>query len=911
MFPGQRLTRTAPNPARKYQNAALLAFLFAGTLSSRAAADTPETPPSNNAAAPSKSGITMPRPRNYVPPKYPPEAEAQGLEATVVLELDVDKTGHVTRAAVLEPAGHGFDESAIEAAKQLEFEPAKKADGTPFAARILYRYTFHLQNTAPQGAQPDNSNNSSAQSVELHVDPLSGTVISSGDDTPLAGVSLSAKDARGNTFVISTDTNGKFHFPALAPGKVHLELKAAGFETLELDEEIEAHQGLGVKYRLVPQGGGLTVVVRGAKPPREITKRTLENREISRIPGTNGDALRSIQSLPGVARPPGLAGLLIVRGSAPQDTQAFVDGTPVPLIYHFGGLSSAIPTELLDRIDFYPGNFSAQYGRVMGAVIDTAIRPIKTDGKYHGLVQLDLIDARAIAEGPVPGAPKLRFIAAGRRSHIDTWLGPVLRSAGAGVTQAPVYYDYQFAVETNPSERSSFRAAFFGSDDALALVAGAGAGDPGLSGSLGFHTAFQRLQMRYTNNIGENNKLTATVAFGRDDADFNIGAIYFYLDTSAINSRLEYTHRLSSGVTLNAGADVAFGSYNSSFRGPNAPRAGEPDGQPYTTRVLREGRFQGTLFNPALYTEFEITPTPGLKLIPGARFETFSTTSGMDAQPRFSARWDIQPNFPRTTVKGGLGVFRQPPQFFEAIEPLGTPGLQTAQAVHYALGAEQELTRHFEASIEGFYKQFDGLIVGTASAGGSAFAYRNLGTGYAVGAELLLKHKASARFFGWLAYTISRSIRKDGPLSPERLFESDQTHVLTVLGSYRLGHGFEIGARFRLVSGDIVTPNVCDRNSEGCDPYRLNALYHGPTGSYTPLPSAGPYSERLPPFHQLDLRVDKRWTFQSFQVSAYLDVQNVYNNQNAEGLGYNFNFTARSYATGLPILPSIGLRGEF
>lgn len=890
----------------------IFVLLSALAQSRSAHADTPQNPAQAAAPdGPAKSGITMPRPRNYVAPTYPEEAQAQGLEGAVVLELDIDKNGRVTRAAVLEPAGHGFDEAALEAAKQLDFEPAKRADGTPFPARILYRFTFNLSDANPKTDAQGNTNNTSKQSDELHSDPLSGTVLSSGDDTPLAGVNLEAKDSRGNTFVVTTNTDGRFQFPSLAPGKVHLSLQAQGFGALELDEEIESKQSLEVKYRLVPLGGGLTVVVRGEKPPREITKRTLENREISRIPGTNGDALRSIQSLPGVARPPGLAGLLIVRGSAPQDTQAFVDGTPVPLIYHFGGLSSAIPTELLDRIDFYPGNFSAQYGRVMGATIDAAIRPIKTDGKYHGLAQIDLIDARAMLEGPIPGAPNIRFIAAGRRSHIDSWLGPVLESAGAGVTQAPVYYDYQFAIETNPSERSSFRVAFFGSDDSLSLVAGAGAGDPGLSGSLGFHTAFQRLQLRYTNNITENDKFTATVAFGRDDADFNIGAIYFYLDTNAINSRLEYSRRLGPGVTANIGADVAFGSYNSSFRGPNAPRAGEPDNQPYTTRILREGRLSGALLNPAFYTEFEITPAPGLKFIPGARFEGFSATSGWDAQPRFSARWDIRPDFPRTTLKGGMGVFRQPPQFFEALAPLGTPGLKTAQAVHYALGAEREISRYFETSIEGFYKQFDGLVVGTASGGGSAFAYRNVGTGYAVGTELLIKHKPSPRFFGWLAYTISRSIRKDGPSSPERLFESDQTHVMTVLGSYRLGHGFEIGARFRLVSGDIITPNVCDSDSEGCDPSRLNSLYHAPTGSYTPLPASGPYSERLPPFHQLDLRVDKKWVARQYQVSAYLDVQNVYNNGNAEGLSYNFNFTTRRYATGLPILPSIGVRGEF
>ena len=114
--------------------------------------------------------------------------------------------------------------------------------------------------------------------------------------------------------------------------------------------------------------------MQGERPPREVTRRTLERREINRIPGTSGDALRSIQNLPGVARPPGLAGLLIVRGSAPQDTAIFVDGTEVPLIYHFGGLSSVIPTELLDRIDFYPGNFSARYGRVMGGIVDVGLR---------------------------------------------------------------------------------------------------------------------------------------------------------------------------------------------------------------------------------------------------------------------------------------------------------------------------------------------------------------------------------------------------------------------------------------------------------------------------------------------------------------------------------------------------------
>jgi hypothetical protein len=64
-------------------------------------------------------------------------------------------------------------------------------------------------------------------------------------------------------------------------------------------------------------------------------------------------------------------------------------------------------------------------------------------------------------------------------------------------------------------------------------------------------------------------------------------------------------------------------------------------------------------------------------------------------------------------------------------------------------------------------------------------------------------------------------------------------------------------------------------------------------------------------FHQLDIRVDKSWKFTSWQLSAYLDVQNVYNQGNVEGTSNNYNFTQTTYATGLPFLPSLGMRAEF
>ena len=72
-----------------------------------------------------------------------------------------------------------------------------------------------------------------------------------------------------------------------------------------------------------------------------------------------------------------------------------------------------------------------------------------------------------------------------------------------------------------------------------------------------------------------------------------------------------------------------------------------------------------------------------------------------------------------------------------------------------------------------------------------------------------------------------------------------------------------------------------------------------------------PNAHRNPPFHQLDVRVDKTWQVtREFKVSAYLDIYNVYNQGNVEGVSYNYNYTLSTNGTGIPFLPSLGLRGE-
>jgi hypothetical protein len=69
-------------------------------------------------------------------------------------------------------------------------------------------------------------------------------------------------------------------------------------------------------------------------------------------------------------------------------------------------------------------------------------------------------------------------------------------------------------------------------------------------------------------------------------------------------------------------------------------------------------------------------------------------------------------------------------------------------------------------------------------------------------------------------------------------------------------------------------------------------------------------SERLPSHHQVDLRIDHFWRFSGWTLSAFLDVSNVYLNAKVEQYQYSYDYAQREEITGLPIVPSIGVRGE-
>ncbi len=888
----------------------VLAVLLARGAAAQDANAAPPTPPPSPAppgAAP-QSDVVPPQLLQFIEAAYPKAAQDLGLTAEVLLRLRVEADGSVSEVDVLEPAGNGFDEAAVEAARRFVFSPALLA-GKPVAVKIPFKYSFTLSEPAQEQRATTRGE-------------LGGRVQIADAEAPLAGARITLRDGSGQTFTAVTREDGSWEVRDLPAGRYSVRVEASGFSVVDSSEDVVAGELTELVYRLsAALGDAIEVSVYGTRPPREVVRRTITRREMTRVPGTGGDALRSLTNLPGLARPPGLAGLLIVRGSAPEDTAVFVDGDTVPFIYHFGGVSSAVPTELLERIDFYPGNFSARYGRVMGGIVDVGLRapnttctgpygkPSNEQGCLHGLAQIDLIDARVLVQGPLP-IEGWSFAIGGRRSWVDTWLKPVLRASGAGVTTAPVYYDYQVIAETKPSRTSRVSLRLFGSDDALeVLIENPVAQDPGaLGGNLRFGTSFYRLQGLVEAQLSRDVSLSSMLSLGRDKAAIGLGRFRFDTTGHTIQNRNELSWEFAAGMTLNAGLDFQIAPFELFVRLPEPPRPGEPSPGPLSTRPLLETRIESTFFRPAWYSDAQLR-FGRLMLTPGLRLDYARDTGHADLSPRLTARYDLSTSSEhadgsvsrRTTIKAGIGVFHQPAQPQETDEVFGTPGLTSNRAIHYALGFERELSEHVELNVEGFYKDLPRLVSRSAGLDGT-FGYDTRGTGSVVGAETLLKYKPDARFFGWVAYTLSRSVRRDAPGAREYPFQFDQTHILTALGSYKLGHGWEAGARFRLVSGPLDTPSL--------SPPNLPGVFAADAAAYTPLQGA-PFSERLPLFHQLDLRVEKGWQFEDFELTFYVDVWNAYNNAAAEALSYNFDFSRRTYQQGLPIIPSLGFRGEF
>jgi hypothetical protein len=597
-------------------------------------------------------------------------------------------------------------------------------------------------------------------------------------------VTVRPEGAAGPELSLETDAAGHFLAPGLAPGRYRVAIRAPGYRPAESVERLRAREGLEVAYYLerMTTGHRYETVVTGRAAREEIARHSLETEEIVRLPGTFGDALRSVENLPGVARAPFSSGLLVINGAAPGDSLVALEGHYIPQLYHFGGLTSVINSDLIARIDYIPGNFGVRYGDAIGGVVDVAIRDPQTD-RIHASVKATLpIDTTVLVEGPVGAGG---FLLSARRSYIDAFLPLVLpKSLGLNLTAAPVYYDYQ-GILTYPLLGGRLRLFAYGSDDTLTLLMKSpAAADPRIRDELSTHLAFHRLAPSWRGRAAGWDLLLSS-QLGYQKQDFAIGPTMFvHWDTWDWETRLEAERTVLPGWRLKLGL-MPWAGRNSVHAVVPRPPSGEDD-----TRTLDSGD-NLTRINTdwswavAAYGQLEIDVGKRVTLVPGVRFDYYNPLWAVD--PRLVVRVKLGS---RTVAKAGAGVFHEEPAPEEADKVFGQPALYAKTAYHFSLGLEHRFGRGLSVDGTGFFKYLTDLVVSSdrvviQNGAPAPEVYSNEGIGRVYGLELIVRQELTRRLFGWVSYTLLRSERRDHPGDPWRPFAFDQTHILTVLASYK------------------------------------------------------------------------------------------------------------------------------
>jgi outer membrane receptor protein involved in Fe transport len=728
---------------------------------------------------------------------------------------------------------------------------------------------------------------SSGLGAAAHAD-VHGRVVDAVTAAPIAGATV-----YGDAPEASVTTGDGFALPGEPPAVTVL---AAGYAARIVDvAELGAEAAAPLVIDLAPEGpAGEVIEVAGGRVATTPGTTTLERAEITRVPGARGDVLSAVKNLPGIANngalTPFSAGL-IIRGASPEDSRILVDGFEIPVLYHFLGVQSVLPSEMIDDIEYLPGTFGVAHGRASGGIVSVTSRSGATE--HRGFAELSFINAGGLIEGPI--GKRGSYAVAGRRSVIDAILPfAIPDDAGLSFTAYPAYYDYQGAISYAPRDRWTLRGFVFGSNDHVELLdENDNAADPLMAGGVTNTTSFTRAIASATYRR-PGLAATAAVSAYTDTNHVTIGpARYLRLDRDGIAGRAEATWDPTARLRLTAGAeaDLTRTRFDMVFVRP--PAEGEAADPNFTADAPLVARGEETAPDLGAWTAATVFPTPRVELSAGVRVDAFLRNDREVVQPRGHAIWRIADG---SAVRAAAGLYTRPPEYLD--EGL-QDDLAPERAWQTSAGAEQRLAPGLTIKATAFYNRLSDLLVPSAARrdpSSASAGYANTGAGTSYGAELMLELRR-ADVFGWIAYTASRAERRDEPMAAARRFDYDQTHNLIVLGSWKLGERWQLGGRFQLTTGKPYTPVT-------------GATYLAELDLYEPAFGAI-NSRRVEVQHQLDVRVDRIWTFSGWKLAAYLDVSNVYINAPAIDYQYNFDYSARTAVRTLPILPSFGVRGEF
>lgn len=774
----------------------------------------------------------------------PEGAEPLPDGAGVELLLTIGADGAVREASVTTPVREDVDALVLEAVREMRFSPAMD-HGEPIAARIRLRYAITPAAPAPSDELDDDGLD----------DELYGAGSASDDDDAEATDSASEGEP----------SEGE---PGASEGEDPDDVP---------DDELAV---FGVRATVDrPEAGAVSRI-------------TLTGAELSTVPGTFGEPLRVVATLPGVVRSPFGLGFFLVRGANLQNTGFFIDGYPVPILYHFGAGPAVISSRLVTRLRFYPGGYPTSLGRYSAGVVtlETGI-PDDVD-RFRVEAEVDLLRASLLAIVPFDrGSVAVAF----RRSYYELLLPLIV--PGLEIS----YTDYQLRGEYRVDDRLTVSLFAFGSDDLLDQSGALGGGTTSEGSNTRVNYNFQRAIARLDFRVAQDSFVRLSGSIARNGSSFGSrsteSTMQMDMETFDAGLRLDASLSLAPWFRTNFGVDAAGAAFGIDVTAPTASGLGEYPRPLFDPQLVQlNARVARSM--PGVYVDGVLKLDP-VEVSLGTRVELmrWGTLTDVTADPRLVVRVEAMPEL---RLKAATGLFTQPPSTFQTISAGGNPALGPERSWQSSVGLEADLPFDIDVEVNGFFSYMFGIgrfsqsIVTGADGQPRREFFRADQEGRAYGLEVLVRRPVAEGFYGWLSYTLSRSERLD-PGGEWRPFSYDQTHVLNLAASYAFD-GWRFGATFQLATGRPV------RSPEG-------VVYEADANEYDA--TFVDRGERLPIYHQLNVRIDRDFDVSFMTGTVYLDVLNVYYGQNSEGLIYQYDYARNVPIPGLPILGTLGIRAVF
>lgn len=730
---------------------------------------------------------------------------------------------------------------------------------------------------------------------------VTGKLIDEISNEPLAFANIII---RGTTQGTTTDIDGKFTIDNIEPGFIQLEISFLGYQS-KVTQEINIISGRTTNFdiKMEKSAQQMKEVIVEASPfnrPVEspLSLQTIGVAEIERAAGANRDISKVIQSFPGVTSTPAFRNDIIIRGGAPNENRFYLDEIEVPNINHFqtqgasGGPVGIINVNLIREVDFQAGAFPASRGNMLSSLL--SFKQLDgNDQKLKGKVTVGSSDLGLTLDGPL--GEKTTFLFSARQSYLQFLF------TALGLPFLPTYWDYQTKVKHKINQKNEISLISIGALDKSVLNLDAN------------ETVAQRYIL---NNIPTNNQWNYTIGAVYKHFEDNSFQTYVVSRNMLNNEAQKYLNNDESNPN-NLVLNYKSQEIENKFRFENTTRIGD---WKLTAGINYEfAKYNNTTFNKIYIPATPATPQrldtvnynsafqmnkygafaqvskrllgSRLRLSLGVRVDANDYNTTMQNplnqfSPRGSASYDLSDKY---SLNVAIGRFTQLPAYtILGYQVAGdfvnkNTGLRYIQADHLNGGVEYRPSSKSKITVEGFYKWYDYYPMSQ----NKGISLANLGAdfgvvgnelvtpdsdGRAYGIEVMGQQKLVKGFYGIFSYTWVRSefTNADGQYRPSSW---DSEHLISMTGGKKFKNGWESGLRWRYVHGRPSTPYLFPQSA-------LRSIYDiNPSGvpDYSQV-----NTQRLPAFHQLDIRVDKIWNFEKWALNLYLDIQNLYGFQAEE-----------------------------